>query len=246
MHLQDRIKKLAWSIRRLPLHPQWLILRERGPLARFVSRHASGVTLDVGCGDGWIKPQLPTGVSHYIGLDFLDTARHWYQSRPDVYADGVQLPVADASVDCVLLLNVLEHIAAPSACLGEAARALRSGGACVIEMPFLYPLHDAPRDFQRWTEFGIREACAEAGLTVIELEPVGAPLESAALLANVALSKLFLRLARKRNLLVILAVILAPVMALLVPLLNLLAAAIGCFERDAFMPYAYRVLARKA
>lgn len=235
------MRKIAWKIRNTPLHPQWLILRERSPLAAFAKLHAYGVTLDIGCGDMWIKPYLKSTVSHYLGLDFLETASNWYYTKPDIFADGHKLPIAAASADSVLLLNVLEHMPEPTACLREATRVLRSGGTCIIEVPFLYPLHDAPRDFQRWSEYGIRNACKTAGLDILELTPLGTPLESAALLANIALSKLFLRLAKKWNPLVVIGGLLPAVILLL----NLTAASIGFFERDRFMPYGYRVLANK-
>lgn len=235
------MRKIAWKIRNTPLHPQWLILRERSPLAAFARRHAFGVALDIGCGDMWVKPYLESTVLRYIGLDFLETASNWYYTKPDVFADGHKLPIAAASADSVLLLNVLEHMLEPAACLREAARVLRNGGVCIIEIPFLYPLHDAPRDFHRWSEYGIRNACKTAGLDILELTPLGTPLESAVLLANIALSKLVLRLAKKWNPLVVIGVLL-PMMMLL---FNLTAAGIGFFERDRFMPYGYRVLAKK-
>lgn len=241
MDVQGVMRKIAWKIRNTPLHPQWLILRERSPLAAFVRRHVYGVTLDIGCGDMWVKPHLESKTLHYIGLDFLETASNWYYTKPDIFADGYKLPVAAASMDSVLLLNALEHMPEPVACLREAARVLRNAGVCIIEIPFLYPLHDTPRDFQRWSEYGIRNACKAAGLDIIELTPLGTPLESAALLANIALSKLFLRLAKKWNPVVVIGILL-PV---LIPLLNLTAASVGFFERDHFMPYGYRVLAKK-
>lgn len=238
---QGWLRKLSWKIRNTPLHPQWLILRERLPLAAFAKRHAFGVTLDIGCGDMWVKPHLESAISRYIGLDFLETASNWYYTKPDVFADGHKLPVAAASADSVLLLNVLEHMPDPVACLRETVRVLRSGGTCIIEVPFLYPIHDAPRDFQRWSEYGIRNACTTAGLDISELTSLGTPLESAALLANIALSKLFLRLAKQWNPFVVIGVFLPAVMVSL----NLTAAGIGFFERDRFMPYGYRVLAKK-
>jgi SAM-dependent methyltransferase len=241
MNVQGMLRKIAWKIRNTPLHPQWLILRERSPLVAFSRRHAYGVTLDIGCGDMWVKPHLKSIVSRYIGLDFPETASHWYHTKPDVFADGHKLPVAAATVDTVLLLNVLEHMPEPVACLREASRVLCKGGTCIIEVPFLYPLHDVPRDFQRWSEYGLRTACKTAGLDISELTSLGTPLESAALLANIALSKLFLRLAKKSNPLVILGVLLPAVILLL----NLAGAGLGFFECDRFMPYGYRALAKK-
>ena len=60
-------------------------------------------------------------------------------------------PFTDAQFESVLLLDVLEHLRAPEVCITEIERVLKIRGKLFLKVPFLYPVHDAPFDFHRWT-----------------------------------------------------------------------------------------------
>lgn len=51
---------------------------------------------------------------------------------PAVLADAGRLPVRDASVDAVLVVDALHHLPDQPAALAEAARVLRTGGVLVV------------------------------------------------------------------------------------------------------------------
>jgi SAM-dependent methyltransferase len=51
-----------------------------------------------------------------------------------IEGDATRVPLADASFDLVVALDVLEHVA-PEALLGEARRLLRPGGALLLSVP---------------------------------------------------------------------------------------------------------------
>jgi SAM-dependent methyltransferase len=113
-----------------PGKPRVLNVGAGGPLAARVSRlrHARVVHVDV------------------------DPAR-----APDVVADVQDLGCfPDASFDAVLLLEVLEHVPAPDAALSEVHRVLAPGGRVLLSTPFLLEIHEAPHDFYRFTEYGLR------------------------------------------------------------------------------------------
>jgi SAM-dependent methyltransferase len=162
----DTVRKLAALFARTPAHPQWLLGGRRIPSGLAT---AFGTVLDIGSADSWIQPHLPSSV-HYIALDYPATGRDLYGSRPQVFADAAELPFPDAQFDGVICLEVLEHVTAPATVMSEIARVLRPGGTAWISMPFLYPLHDAPFDFQRYTEFGLRRDTESAGMDVIALD----------------------------------------------------------------------------
>lgn len=83
------------------------------------------------------------------------------------------LPLADASYDHVLLINVLEHVFEYRQLLSEAARVVRPGGNVVIVVPFLFPIHPSPSDFWRFTLQALERECVQAGLTVEKVTPLG-------------------------------------------------------------------------
>ena len=234
----DRLRELAARLRRTPLHPQWFTSLGKRRELRASCTRLSGVVVDVGCADGDARFSLPAS-ARYVGLDYPATATGWYGTRPDVFADARRLPFADASVDHALLLDVLEHIPEPGRCLAELARVIRPGGSLVLDVPFLYPLHDAPLDFHRWTRYGLAQAAARHGFAIASERAVGHPLETAALLGNIAMSQAVLNWIRQRNPLALLVVLLPPAV-LLSNCLAWLAARLG--RRDDLMPHAYRAV----
>ena len=225
-------------LRTTPLHPQWFACYREGSYVRAICSGLAGTVLDIGCADGKPCRHLPTE-STYIGLDYLPTASEWYDTQPDLYGDAQQLPLADASVDHVLLLDVLEHLRAPDEGLGEIHRVLVRGGTLTMQVPFIYPIHDAPRDYRRWTRHGLTEAAARHGFSVQSEEAVGHPIETAALLANIASSKTVLNWMRRKNPLALL-VLLLPFVVVARNCLAWLGARLS--RADDMMPYAYRVV----
>ena len=77
--------------------------------------------------------------------------------NPDLVADVCDLePFADASFDAVFLLEVLEHVPTPERAIAEIRRVLAPGGRRVLSTPFAFEIHDAPHDYYRFTEHGLR------------------------------------------------------------------------------------------
>lgn len=74
----------------------------------------------------------------------------------DVICDGMELPIRDDAIDCVLLLAVLEHVLDPAKVVSEVRRVLRDGGIVVADTPFMQPVHMRQYDFTRFTDLGYR------------------------------------------------------------------------------------------
>lgn len=178
------IRQWAKVLAHTPLHPQWLLGR-RG-LPKGVAR-AAGALLDIGAADRWIEPLLSDSLK-YVALDYPPTGQNLYGARPHVFGNAAQLPFCDGCFDSVVCLEVLEHVVDPGRVVMEIARVLRSGGRAWISMPFLYPLHDAPFDFQRFTEYGLRREAERAGLNVASLRKSGHAIRAAGLLMCLAIA----------------------------------------------------------
>ncbi len=148
---------------------------------------ASGLVLDIGAADKWIAKYLSPEV-RYIALDYPATGHDLYRARPDVFSDAVQLPFRDGAFDGLICLEVLEHVPDPARVMMEISRVLKPDGRAWISMPFLYPLHDAPFDFQRYTEYGLRRDIQRAGLTVVTLQKRGHAIRAAGVLACLAVA----------------------------------------------------------
>ena len=230
------------KLKNTPLHPQWFAFFREKRFLRTICAELKGIVVDIGCADA--KPQqYLSDDATYVGIDYFATATEWYGTRPDLFADAQLLPLQDDSVDHVLLLDVLEHLPDPGRCLAEVRRVLKSQGTFTIQVPFLYPIHDAPLDFKRWTVHGLTHAAAKYGFRIDAQQAVGHPLETAALNANIAMSKTILNWISGRNPLALTAILL-PFLVLSVNCIAWLVAALS--RSDDMMPYAYRMTWIKA
>lgn len=59
--------------------------------------------------------------------------------------------------DIVICLNVLEHVYEFEAAVANIHEALKPGGSALIAVPVMYPLHDEPGDYWRFTEHALRK-----------------------------------------------------------------------------------------
>lgn len=205
------LRELTKWLARTPLHPQWL-MGPKIPPAGLVG--AGGRVLDIGAADRWLQAHLDPEVQ-YVALDYPATGQVLYGARPDVFADAARLPFADGTFGAVACLEVLEHVRMPDQVLAEIARVLRPDGLAYVSMPFLYPIHDAPHDYQRWTPHGWRRSAELAGLEIRAMQPASNALQAAGLLTCLALAEPMQSGSPWRLVLGL------PVLVLLIPLVNL-------------------------
>lgn len=237
-----RLKNALAPLQRTPLHPQWLAAISADDIGAWIAATPPGTAvLDIGCGGQWPRGRLPPSCS-YVGIDHPASAA-WYGTRPSAFADAHALPFADGSLGTVLMLDVLEHLHDPERAVAEARRVLAPGGRLVLQVPFLYPVHDAPNDHTRWTPFGQRRLAERAGFEIVEQRSAGTPVATAALLGNIALAHAVLLAVRRRRP----GALLAPLLPLAVLAINLtgwlLARLLGPSE---LMPFSCRALWRRA
>ena len=113
----------------------------------------SGKVLDFGCGS---KPYKNT-ISHieYIGVDIKISGHDHKNEYIDVFYDGKTLPFEDAYFDSIFSTEVFEHVSNLPEILTELSRVIRPGWVLLCTMPFIWPEHEQPFDFQRYTSFDI-------------------------------------------------------------------------------------------
>lgn len=178
------LRDVAQLVRRTPVHPQWLLGPRHVPNSL---RQAKGTILDVGAADRWISQHLGKQ-ANYLALDYPATGKQFYAARPDIFGDARFLPIAEASVDGVVCLEVIEHVPDAGMAIKEIARVLRPGGSAWISMPFLYPVHNEPFDFQRYTQYGLHRDAERAGLEVVVIHRSGHALRAGGLITCLAIA----------------------------------------------------------
>lgn len=187
--MPSNLKLIMRHFVNLPFHPQWLVLRNEEKSQKKIANILKGRILDIGCGNRQIEKLLSKSDTDYIGLDYPTTHAKGYSGLPDIFGDGQCLPFKGNSFDSIILLDVLEHLPSPELCIQEIARVLRKKGKLVLKTPFLYPLHDMPYDFQRWTLPGLEQLVQYNNFSIVTRHIIGSPCETSSALISIALAK---------------------------------------------------------
>jgi SAM-dependent methyltransferase len=153
--LTDR-ERLTKDILRPAVH---LVLGTRPWVRRNLEEFARGVggkrILEIGSG----RQDLGRDAYSFRGL--FDSSNEFVQSDVvpeyghelvDVRAIGLE-----EAFDVILCLYVLEHIFELEKAVRSMHRALAPRGTLVIAVPHLYPYHDEPTDYWRFTEHALRQ-----------------------------------------------------------------------------------------
>ena len=67
----------------------------------------------------------------------------------------------DEKFDLILCTNVLEHIFDTKSSIQNLKYLLKEEGHLLISVPFVYPLHDEPGDYWRFTEHSLKRLFSE-------------------------------------------------------------------------------------
>jgi len=126
----------------------------------------------------WFKRKNYRAAGYRPRMDFGE-----YNCDLDLDICHIDLP--DASFDCVICLEVLEHVGDPFAAANELQRILRPGGFLFLTVPFLHAYHgkmgsksaahdDFP-DYWRFTHQGLQRLFGS--LSDLEITPLNGPIE---------------------------------------------------------------------
>lgn len=144
----------------------------RKNFSKVIAKYASDdKTLDIGCGGSPYVKFFPNRVT----LDIVA------QQNVDIVSDVHKMDkVADEEFVNILCTEALEHFYEPSLAVKEITRVLKRGGLLILSTRFIFPLHEVPHDYYRFTEYGLRHLLKE--FSILELKKDGNTLETLATL----------------------------------------------------------------
>jgi len=144
---------------------QGIVQRSLNEAAR---KYFQGRLIDIGCGTKPYATLLARYVTEHVGVDHAGTKHD--PSNIDRIGTAYALPCEDVSFDCALCSAVLEHLEEPESALRECCRVLKPGGVAIYSVPFIWHLHEEPRDFYRFSKHGLRYLFEKSGFEIIEIK----------------------------------------------------------------------------
>lgn len=121
--------------------------------------------LVVGAGVDPYRRLLPDA-ERYVALDLKPVP-----SDASIGGDGHALPSRSSAFDCVICIEVLEHVRRPEIVVDEIARVLQPGGVVLASVPFMFHIHADPHDYSRFTASRLGDLFA--GFTSVGITPFG-------------------------------------------------------------------------
>ena len=130
--------------------------------------HLCGRMIDIGCGIKPYKDMLAPYITEHVGLDHENTKHD--KSNIDLFGSAYNIPVEDEYFDSAVCTGVLEHLEEPEMALRECHRVLRPSGVVIYSVPFIWHVHEEPRDFYRYTKYGLKYLFEKTGFEVVEIK----------------------------------------------------------------------------
>ena len=136
-------------------------------LSELASKHLRGRLIDIGCGSKPYKNLLAPYLTEHVGVDVQSTGHD--TSEIDIFSNAYDIPVDSNSIDSAICTAVLEHLEEPEQAICECYRVLKPGGAAIYSVPFIWHLHEEPRDFYRFSKYGLEYLFEKVGFEIVEL-----------------------------------------------------------------------------
>lgn len=147
----------------------WLIYDNSDKWLLEYSKHYKGILIDLGCGTAPYKDFFLQYADKYIGVDWTNTL---HNSKADIISDlNKKIELANNFADTIISLSVMEHLCEPQIFLNESYRILKDGGTIILQVPFMWWIHEAPHDYFRYTPYGLKYMFEKAGYTDIQVQP---------------------------------------------------------------------------
>jgi len=77
------------------------------------------------------------------------------EREPNIVADICEIEFEE-EFDAIVMAEVLEHVQRPHIAVERVLAALKPGGKLILTVPFIFPIHDRPHDYFRYTKYGLQ------------------------------------------------------------------------------------------
>jgi SAM-dependent methyltransferase len=174
MKLTEKLRKYGYhqsffpNIFSIVINPFYLARKEMCSIIAEYAIGFKGKMLDFGCGRKPYKSLFPY-VEQYIGIDFENEGHNHKEDEKkdiDMFYDGHSLPFPDNYFDCAICTEVLEHVPDIDESLTLLKRVLKNDAQLIITLPFVWPEHEMPFDFRRFTVNGLTQKLRDHGFEI--------------------------------------------------------------------------------
>ena len=133
------------------------------------SKYYKGILVDLGCADTPYKKFFLNYADEYIGVDWINTL---HKSNADVVSNlNKKIDLSNNYADTIISLSVMEHLCEPQVFLNESFRILKDDGVMILQVPWMWWIHEAPYDYFRYTPYGLKYMFEKAGFENIHIQP---------------------------------------------------------------------------
>jgi len=166
-----KIKSLEKITVRKVLTKNWLVYKiANKALSEAIKKYARGKLLDIGCAEKPYEKMTKSYITQYIGVDHKETFHD--KSNIDRFGTAYDIPAKDGEFDTALCTAVLEHLEEPDKAIKEVNRILKKAGYAIYTVPLFWHLHEEPRDFYRYTKYGLKYLFEKNGFEIVEIKPL--------------------------------------------------------------------------
>jgi SAM-dependent methyltransferase len=151
-------------------------------LNKIITSQHEEIILEIGSSNGNLIHEInKNGRYNFIGTDVVDLPltklSNKYCNIPFIRCDINNNPFINESVDCIICLNVLEHIENDSKALSEINKILKYNGKLILELPYgenLYDNYDKfLKHFRRYSTVDIINKSVNSNFEIIKIEYMG-------------------------------------------------------------------------
>ncbi len=137
-------------------------------MKRCIALYCHGRLVDIGCGEKPYARFAGKNIHEYVGIDHIHTLHS--KSNIDIFSTVYKIPFPNDSVDSALCTSVLEHLEEPEKAIKECFRVLKQKGIVIYTVPFIWHLHEEPRDFYRYSKYGLEYLFKKVGFEIVEMK----------------------------------------------------------------------------